>query len=184
MAEPWREQVGSLEEEADRMVQAAAAWWGARRPEPAEDADTGAEARDAGHRRADRGDEGGAGHWGRPREAESADNQTCTGCPWCRAKSGMGPIGADALDGLADLLSAASSSLRSFADHRRADHGASTAERSRDAAGSTNRGDTAGRWGAWDEQSYGVDEAAQEVETPLADDSTASGSRADGIDPR
>lgn len=44
---------------------------------------------------------------------------TCTGCPWCRARASVGPLGVDTLDSLADLLGSAAQSLRAFADSRR-----------------------------------------------------------------
>lgn len=49
----------------------------------------------------------------------SSAEHLCRGCPWCRAKAAAGPIGADTLDSIAHLLSAAAESLSLFAQSRR-----------------------------------------------------------------
>lgn len=45
--------------------------------------------------------------------------QLCHGCPWCRAKAAVGPLGSDTLDSIAHLLGAAAESLSLFAQSRR-----------------------------------------------------------------
>lgn len=87
---------GSVEEEAHRLVRAAADWWHARE----EQAQPGARAATA--------DTEPAGH-------ETASGAACTGCPWCRAKAALGPATADTLLGVADLLGSAADSLRAYA---------------------------------------------------------------------
>lgn len=106
-------EVGSVEEEAHNLVSAAAAWFGTRGDR--RDRDTGATGTGgpgSGH--------GEASYAEVPPGEQAHDQVRCTGCPWCRAKSAAGPIGAETLDSLADLLAGAAVSLRHFADSRRA----------------------------------------------------------------
>lgn len=107
--------VGSVEEEAHKLVRAAASWFGAAGSAAGPD---GAEAGSgpAGEESAGDGAEQGQG------PGQDHEQELCTGCPWCRAKAAAGPIGADTLDSLADLLASAAVSLRHFADSRRAGH--------------------------------------------------------------
>lgn len=104
----------SVEQEAHRLVSAASAWWQAQSSradrQPYEAAQPSGQADESpGHHSED----GEA-----PGHTDGA-SQTCQGCPWCRAKSAFGPASAETLDGLADLLDAASQSLRTFAHDRR-----------------------------------------------------------------
>lgn len=131
--------LGSLEEEADKLVQAAASWWQERQQTSRGSA-------------AAEGSGTGSEHTGESeRGGERSGERACTGCPWCRARSAMGPIGSDTIDSLADLLDAAASSLRSFAAHRRADR------EEGEPAGADPR---PGSWTAHDADDYDV-EAAQ-----------------------
>ncbi|WP_153396510.1 hypothetical protein [Ornithinicoccus halotolerans] len=93
--EPPRAGHGSVEEEAHRLVRAAADWWQAQDGQSAGAWAATADAEPAGH--------------------EKGPEATCTGCPWCRAKAALGPVGADTLLGVADLLGSAADSLRAYA---------------------------------------------------------------------
>lgn len=85
----------SVEQEAHRLVRAAAEWWHAR----GEQAPPGQPA---------------AGE-AQPESDDATSAVPCTGCPWCRAKARFGPVGADAALGFADLLGSAADSLRAYA---------------------------------------------------------------------
>ncbi|WP_154402174.1 hypothetical protein [Ornithinimicrobium cavernae] len=52
-------------------------------------------------------------------ESVAGEDHVCRGCPWCRAKAAAGPLGADTIDSIAHLLSAAAESLSLFAQSRR-----------------------------------------------------------------
>lgn len=116
--------VGSVEDEAHKLVRAAAAWFGTE-ISGAGEARTSSAGSSAGHgsfryaRETAGPDAGDKGDTGGHRADEEHDQVLCTGCPWCRAKAAAGPIGAETLDSLADLLSSAAVSLRHFADSRR-----------------------------------------------------------------
>ncbi|WP_256841865.1 hypothetical protein [Ornithinimicrobium cryptoxanthini] len=112
MAEPSGS--GPVEQEARQLVEAAARWLAAV-------PDTGAYADRADEQESDT--EGSAGTGTGPGFGEDVDGSAgaehlCRGCPWCRAKA-AGPIGADTLDSIAHLLSAAAESLSLFAQSRR-----------------------------------------------------------------
>lgn len=112
-----------MEQEARQLVEAAARWLAAV-------PDSGAYAERAGEQESDTeesagtragfgedvGPEGGSGEDVGP---EAGGEHLCRGCPWCRAKAAAGPIGADTLDSIAHLLSAAAESLSLFAQSRR-----------------------------------------------------------------
>ena len=97
--------LGSVEQEARKLVGAAAEWVRAYQ-QPGSGA--------SGERHTDP-----AGAEAETPQGEGHREETCQGCPWCRARSTMGPVGADALESLADLLASASQSLRLFAESRR-----------------------------------------------------------------
>ncbi len=118
------EQSGSaVEREARQLVEAAARWLSAV-PTPQEPA----EERHTEYAEATPGQESARAPRGAPApQAESAGDPTqhagreqlCQDCPWCRAKAAAGPLGADTLDSLAHLLSAAAESLSLWASSRR-----------------------------------------------------------------
>jgi hypothetical protein len=99
-----------VEREARQLVEAAARWLTAV-PDDRRYAGTSGAADPAGG-----SSEPDAG----PERPGSPDGeQLCHGCPWCRAKAAVGPLGADTLDSVAHLLSAAAESLTLFAQSRR-----------------------------------------------------------------
>lgn len=165
MAEAGRSAaVGSVEEEAHKLVQAASEWLQSRQEQatphtdgPHADSDPAArpagedpDAGSAGRSAAGDSEPGpAAGHaaTGQDSAPPGSAQASCTGCPWCRAKTAVGPIGAETLDGLADLLAAASHSLRLFAESRRA---------------GADPGGPAGSWTAQDDHGYGVDDVPEE----------------------
>lgn len=111
------EATGPVEREARQLVEAAARWLSAvpdqqdnpssaadHSPEPTPEAEDAAEEAMADPHDAPAGDAG---------------EHLCRGCPWCRAKAAAGPIGAETLDSLAQLLGAAAESLSLFAQSRR-----------------------------------------------------------------
>lgn len=113
----------SVAEEAHRLVRAAAHWLQSRDVVAAAHDPAGSQrgapdrASGAGEQ-ADRASE--ATQKGRPKEGRpKEEGPTCQGCPWCRAKSAVGPPGAETLVSLADLLTSAADSLRSYAESRR-----------------------------------------------------------------
>lgn len=129
-----------MEQEARQLVEAAARWLAAvpdagayaDRTGEQDDGAQGSAETEAGfgeHVGADAGGpeaggrepggrEGGPG--GERADGERAGSEhLCRGCPWCRAKAAAGPIGADTLDSIAHLLSAAAESLSLFAQSRR-----------------------------------------------------------------
>lgn len=110
-----------MEREARQLVEAAARWLSVVPDNPEYAAGTG-DAGAAARARTDEGDR--AGDRGNTEETlgqEQAQGQEhlCRGCPWCRARAAAGPIGADTLDSLAQLLGAAAESLSLFAQSRR-----------------------------------------------------------------
>lgn len=121
---------GHVEREARQLVDAAARWLSAVPDNAAYAERTGDLGADPG---AGTGFGGGESRAGAaeaesgPHRAEatfdgtgaSGEEQLCRGCPWCRAKAAAGPIGADTLDSIAHLLSAAAESLSLFAQSRR-----------------------------------------------------------------
>lgn len=107
---------GSVEEEARRLVEAAGEWLRTHQGGTS-----------GGRAAGDDGTEDGPTAHDPDGHRDHAG--TCQGCPWCRAKAALsGPAGADALEGLADLLAAASESLRLFARSRRQHHTPGTGE--------------------------------------------------------
>lgn len=122
---------GPVEREARQLVEAAARWLSAvpdptpdsyadRSPESARAAGEMAEEEVADARATPGGKTGeiGDAKAGQTPEGEAGEH-LCRGCPWCRAKAAAGPIGADTLDSLAQLLGAAAESLSLFAQSRR-----------------------------------------------------------------
>ena len=114
---------GHVEQEARQLVAAAARWLSAAPSAPQEYADRPdggpKDARDA------RDATGATDSAGSPEsERGSAHDrgsgpEPCTGCPWCRAKAAAGPLGADTLESLSQLLGAAAASLQLMAQSRR-----------------------------------------------------------------
>lgn len=137
MREQWA--TGSVEEEARRLVEAAGEWLRTHPGDPGFGSATAGEGADAPEHDSDGvgavTDRGGHGAEG-PEVDSRSDAQahegaasTCQGCPWCRAKSALNtPAGVEALAGLADLLGAASESLRLFVQSRRQHHPGGTPE--------------------------------------------------------
>lgn len=110
----FRAGLGSVEQEAHKLVRAAAEWLASDGGPGPGDATP-----DGPTQAADEGPQAGGPGTG---DSQPHEQATCTGCPWCRAKAAAGPVGADTLDSLADLLGSASVSLRHFAQSRRATH--------------------------------------------------------------
>jgi hypothetical protein len=136
----FRAGLGSVEQEAHKLVRAAAEWLGSEEQHAA-----GAAAPEAGGQPPDEarsaGDEEPPGRSREQAPGEPHEQVTCTGCPWCRARVAAGPVGADTLDSLADLLASASVSLRHFAESRRAAQpgsGSGTGSRDTDTATATD----------------------------------------------
>lgn len=114
-----------MEQEARQLVEAAARWLAAV-PDAGAYADRTGEQDDGAQGSAETeagfGEHVGAdagGREGGPDGESAGSEHLCRGCPWCRAKAAAGPIGADTLDSIAHLLSAAAESLSLFAQSRR-----------------------------------------------------------------
>ncbi len=102
MSEQERRAVGSVGEEASRLVDAAASLLGgtsryAARP-PSEDA---------------------TGPVGEETGSHAGERHRCTGCPLCRGRTFVDSLGAETFDQLADLAGAVADSLRAAAEDRR-----------------------------------------------------------------
>lgn len=124
MAEPAGS--GSVEREARHLVEAAARWLAAV-PDEGAYAEASVTADDTGGASAGFDQSGerltAADRQGQPDEPEPDGSahreQLCHGCPWCRAKAAVGPLGSDTLESIAHLLGAAAESLSLFAQSRR-----------------------------------------------------------------
>lgn len=128
MAEPGGWDVGTVEDEAHRLIEAAGGWWRSQQGSSDGNDPTGRARGTHGCTAASAGtDESGtdassAEDSGTGARSATADEPAgCTACPWCRAKAAFGPIGADTFDSLAELLEAAALSLRLLAHNRRAE---------------------------------------------------------------
>jgi plasmid stability protein len=118
---------GSVEDEARRLVRAAAHWLQSQDVTTADHApaDGGRDAPDRASQRGQRADraseatQGAPAQQGPTQEGPPQEGSTCQGCPWCRAKGAVGSPGAETLVSLADLLTSAADSLRSYAESRR-----------------------------------------------------------------
>ncbi len=139
--------VGDVEQEAEQLVAAARRWlqsvpMSARSGPPGERAaDPWADLTDRVGEQPPRAADPGAGG---PTAAPDQEHR-CTGCPWCRARTAMGPVGAETLDSLADLLTSASESLRAFAEHRRERAHGEAADTTTDEADVSNEPAAAGQ---------------------------------------
>lgn len=109
-------ETGPVEREARQLVEAASRWLSAV-PDPRASAEAGEP--EAGEREMGEPEVGEPEMGERDASAEAGEEHLCRGCPWCRAKSAAGPIGADTLESLAHLLGAAAESLALFAQSRR-----------------------------------------------------------------
>ncbi|WP_114908213.1 hypothetical protein [Ornithinimicrobium murale] len=133
------ETAGQVEREARQLVAAAARWlsvvpddaeYAARTADPEPPAGSSAGSGEGGSGAAAPSEEGpgedAADHGASGEDAAADAEHLCRGCPWCRARAAAGPIGADTLDSLAHLLSAAAESLSLFAQSRREAAGETT----------------------------------------------------------
>lgn len=115
------EATGPVEREARQLVEAAARWLSAV-PDQQDDSRSSADrSADPAPGSGEKGevDVGEATEGSQGTADGDAGEHLCRGCPWCRAKAAAGPIGADTLDSLAQLLGAAAESLSLFAQSRR-----------------------------------------------------------------
>lgn len=110
---------GPVEREARQLVEAAARWLSAVPDNDGYAARTGDPVTDGA---APVGSATGED------TAQGSQEHLCRGCPWCRAKAAAGPLGADTLESLAQLLGAAAESLSLFAQSRREETQAEPAE--------------------------------------------------------